>query len=887
MSPHQSSQQLLSILMLLTFMALILFSEPLTQLGFAHGFLYVPLLLLVHRLQQEHWIWPTTLVTLGLVVLGYFLSPPPPEGFAHVYVLANRLLSCLVLLATGYLLKQIHDHGQEQKRQQEELEAAIKEAQETREYFLSLAETLPISIWTASPDGRIDYTSPQMIQTAGISKQELMENWISYLHPDDQEKTAAAWSEALKYGHSYEVEHRFRQPDGNYSWYLLQAQPIKDEQGKIKSWLGSSVDISNQKQLMREKDQLVSRLNAVLESISDGFFTLDKNLHFTYVNSTAAETLGVNASALLHQAFVDQPLVYKNPEVIPRIQQTRATGLSNTFEQQIATGDWYLVSLYPFNDGVSVYFRNITKEHQAQQELNLLRTAVSRLNDVIIITEAEPISYPGPKIVYVNDAFERITGYSREEALGKSPRFLQGPNTDPIEVKRMGDALRLWQPVSGQLLNYKKNGEEFWFDLNIVPLANDKGWYTHWVAVERDITDQKQIQLQLSHAQRMESIGQLTGGIAHDFNNLLTVISGNTELLDEQLADQPRLQALAKTAVLAAERGAQLTRSLLTFARKQTLKPQTIQVNQLILDMQALINSSLGERYQLEVNLKDDLWLAGIDPSQLENTLLNLIINARDASPLGGKITLETRNVYLDSHYAQLNPEVTPGDYVAMLVTDEGSGIHPDILSKIFDPFFTTKDKTRGTGLGLSMAFGFIKQSGGHLTVNSKPGEGSCFSVFIPRATSQEQTVADLPPVTLPENADTQGQETLLVVEDNALVRNFAASQLKAAGYRVTTAENGEQALALFQKGDTFDLLFTDVIMPGQLNGLQLAEAALELQPGLPVIFTSGYTENALVDAAASGIGIDLLNKPYHRQELLERIQDALKKAQYKAKQDD
>ncbi|MBE0506245.1 MAG: PAS domain S-box protein [Marinospirillum sp.] len=513
------------------------------------------------------------------------------------------------------------------------------------------------------------------------------------------------------------------------------------------------------------------------------------------------------------------------------------------------------------------------KLQQDQEELALLRMAVSRLNDVIIITEAEPLGDLGPKIVFVNEAFERITGYSKEEVIGRSPRLLQGPDTQASELRRIGNALRQWQPVRGELLNYRKNGEPFWFELDIVPLADETGWFTHWVAVERDITQQKQMQQQLMHVQRMESVGQLTGGIAHDFNNLLTVISGNLELLVEQLAAQPQLQLLAKTSARAADRGTQLTRSLLTFAREQMLQPVEVCINQLIDDMLPLLESSVGERMNIKLYPGVNLWPALIDESYLESILLNLVINARDATPLGGAVILETANITLDENYAARNAEVTAGDYVMLVVSDSGSGIQPEIIDRIFDPFFTTKDKTRGTGLGLSMVFGFIKQSGGHISVYSEPGQGTCFRLYLPRATKDVRTSA-LPrrPVVA---AEPQGK-TLLVAEDNELVRAFAVSQLQATGYSVIAVETGDEALAVIKAGKAVDLLFTDVIMPGALNGLQLAEAVRQLKPELPVVFTSGFTADAFPHPAGQELPEKLLIKPYKRQDLLEAIASKL-----------
>lgn len=738
------------LLLILLPMLLILLADSLTQLGFAHGVLYSPLLLLTLLLRRRGFIYFSMLVALVFTWLGYLISPPAPEGFSFFYVLANRLLASGVIVATGVLLLYLHRVADERRNQQ------------TR---------------------------------------------------------------------------------------MLQQQ--------------------------QEQEQLLHRLNAVLESIADGFVTLDTELRFTYVNDAAVTVLQRSDETVLGQRIQDNWLVKQSPSVIDSAQRVLLKHQPEILKVEAATGAWYSVSFYPFEGGMSVYFRDITQEQQAQQELTLLRMAVSRLNDVIIITEAEPLTYPGPRIVFVNEAFERITGYSKEEVIGKSPRLLQGPDTSPAEMKRIGNALKQWQTVRGELLNYRKNGEAFWFELDIVPLADETGWFTHWVAVERDITQQKELQLQLQHIQRMESVGQLTGGIAHDFNNLLTVINGNLELLVEQLENQPRLQALAKTSARAADRGTQLTRSLLTFARKQMLQPVETRINRLIQDMMPLLKSSVGERMEIRLQPAEGLWSAMVDESYLESSLLNLVINARDAMPEGGVVLLETANVTLDKNYAARHPELIAGDYVMVAVSDNGSGIPADIIDRIFDPFFTTKDKTKGTGLGLSMVFGFIKQSGGHINVYSEAGQGTCFRLYLPRAgtTGAENETSEC--IDCFEKAG----KTLLVAEDNELVRDFAAAQLQAAGYQVVAVETGDQALALLEAGEPVDLLFTDVIMPGQLNGLQLAEAARKLRPDLPIIFTSGFTEQSIPHLLGEESSVKLLSKPYKRQELLQMIAVSLSAA--------
>jgi PAS domain S-box-containing protein len=380
-----------------------------------------------------------------------------------------------------------------------------------------------------------------------------------------------------------------------------------------------------------------------------------------------------------------------------------------------------------------------------------------------------------------------------------------------------------------------------------------------------------QAEAQLRAAQRMEAIGQLTGGVAHDFNNLLTVILGNAEMLVEGLTDDAQLRMLAEMTQTAAQRGAELTQRLLAFARRQPLDPAAVDVNALLGSMDALLRRTLGDEVEVELVRGGGLWRALVDAPQLENALLNLCLNARDAMPDGGRLTIETANAALDDAYAREAEEVEPGQYVMIAVSDTGVGMTEEVRARAFDPFFTTKAVGRGSGLGLSMVFGFVKQSRGHVRLYSEPGQGTTVRLYLPRAAAEPPAVASAVPEGLP-----RGAEAVLLVEDDTQVREHAARLLESLGYRVLAAPDGPSALALLREGKAVDLLFTDVVMPGGMNGRELADAARALRPGLPVLFTSGYTENAIVHHGRLDRGVLLLAKPYRRGELAAKLRQAL-----------
>ena len=380
---------------------------------------------------------------------------------------------------------------------------------------------------------------------------------------------------------------------------------------------------------------------------------------------------------------------------------------------------------------------------------------------------------------------------------------------------------------------------------------------------------------QLHQAQRLEAVGQLTGGIAHDFNNLLTVILGNAELLSERLASQPALQSLAQMTRTAAERGAELTQRLLAFARKQPLQPQPVDAHQLLAGMDALLRRTLPEDIELELVRGAGLWLALADPAQLESALLNLVLNARDAMPSGGRLTLETANTAIDQAYADQHADVLPGQYVLLSVSDTGTGMAQAQLARAFEPFYTTKPVGKGSGLGLSMVYGYARQSRGHVKLYSEVGHGTTVRLYLPRALVAAGA-SSAPAAAAHGDAELRGTALVLVVEDDDLVRRHAADALAALGYSVLLAAHGAAAMALLQERADIDLLFTDVVMPGGMNGRQLAEAALVLRPGLKVLYTSGYTENAIVHHGRLDPGVQLLPKPYRQIDLARKLRVVL-----------
>jgi signal transduction histidine kinase len=395
-------------------------------------------------------------------------------------------------------------------------------------------------------------------------------------------------------------------------------------------------------------------------------------------------------------------------------------------------------------------------------------------------------------------------------------------------------------------------------------------------AMVRRFQEMEATETRVRQAQKMEAIGQLTGGVAHDFNNILTVITGSIEMLSDGVKDRPLLAQITSMIGAAAARGADLTQRLLAFARQQPLRPRSTDINALVVETASLLRPTLGVQIEIESMLAHDAAPALIDSSQLSTAILNLALNARDAMPDGGKLTLETKNVVLDADYAAMNNDVEPGNYVMIAVSDTGEGIPGVLLDKVFEPFFTTKGLGKGSGLGLSMVYGFVKQSNGHIKIYSEQGHGTTVKLYLPQATGTPDTDADAPLAEAGITESWRGDETILIVEDDVLVREYVVTQIRRLGYRALTAGNAAEALAIIDGPDPIDLLFTDVIMPGGMNGRQLATEAVRRRPDLKVLYTSGYTENAIVHHGRLDAGVQLLPKPYLSADLARGIRTAL-----------
>ena len=487
---------------------------------------------------------------------------------------------------------------------------------------------------------------------------------------------------------------------------------------------------------------------------------------------------------------------------------------------------------------------------------------------------------PGGIITSWNPGAERIKGYAADEVIGRHfSTFYTEEDRDAGRPARALEAAARADKYESEGWRVRKDGSRFWASAVIDAIRNDHGEIVGFAKITRDLTEKRTIEEQLRQSQKMEAVGQLTGGIAHDFNNLLTIITGNIDIAGRSLAeggDTGRAQRAIGNAMRGAERAGALTQRLLAFSRRQPLAPKALDLDKVVAGMSDLLKRSLGELVRLEIVTSPGLWSVEADPNQIENALVNLAVNARDAMPAGGTLTIETANAHLDQGYAATHAEVPPGNYVVIAVSDTGMGMSKEVLARVFEPFFTTKEVGRGTGLGLSQVYGFVKQSGGHISVYSEEGRGTTVKLYLPRFTGDAPD--DFAVAGTGDASRGVRGETVLVVEDDEEVRAYAVEVLRDAGYRVIEAGDGGAALRILEQADQrVDLLFTDVVMPG-LSGRELSDRARELRPGLKILYTSGYTRNAIVHGGRLDPGVELLPKPFTSKDLTERVRDILDK---------
>src|SRR5881398_2478792 len=619
--------------------------------------------------------------------------------------------------------------------------------------------------------------------------------------------------------------------------------------------------------------------HALVEHSSDAVALLDETGAITYVSQAATRLLGYGVSELTGTnalGFLHPDDLALAQRLCGQLLDQPGTPLRTELRARHKDGSYHLVEAVAVNrlddpavGAVVANWRDITERLRAEQALRnseqSYRSLVDGVRDVIFALS------PGGEVTSLNPAFEEMTGFPPGEWVGRPFEALVHPEDVPLALELFGRVLRGEPRPTIQFRILTKTGPYRVAEFSASAQLRD-GKLLGILGIGRDVTERLGLEQQLRQAQKMEAVGRLAGGVAHDFNNILTAITGHAELLLEDLGLHDPRRADVDEIRRSAERAAGLTRQLLAFSRQQVLQPKVVDVNALVLDMDKLLRRLIGEDVELATVLDPTLGRVTADPGQLEQVIVNLAVNARDAMPQGGKLTLETRNIDLDSSYTLEHSLVKPGPYVQLTVSDSGIGMDEETQAHAFEPFFTTKPRGQGTGLGLAMVYGTVKQSGGFIWVYSEPGRGATFKIYLPRVDTPTE------PATLPAPTvqPARGSETVLLAEDEPAVRAIAQQALERQGYTVLAAPSGADALALAaQHGATIHLLLTDVVMPG-MSGRDLADRLTAQRPGIRVLYISGYTDNAIVRHGMLEPGLAYLQKPFRPHALVRKVREVL-----------
>jgi PAS domain S-box-containing protein len=660
-------------------------------------------------------------------------------------------------------------------------------------------------------------------------------------------------------------------PDGRV--WDEKGEPVFDADGRLLGVVEIALDITARmkaEEVLRESE---ARYRYLVENIEDLICTHDLEGNLLFVSPGPARKLGTTAAAMVGTNLRS----YLAPEVRDQFDAYLATirkdGRASGFMLvQRSNGEkrlWeYHNTLHSEKGAEPIVLglaRDVTERTRAEQVERRLATAIDQATEGVLITNTEGT------IQYVNPGLERMTGYRRDELLGQTPRILKSGEHDTAFYQQLWNTIKAGNTWSGRLTNRRKDGRLYHEDTTITPVKDASGKIMNFVAVKRDITEHLDLSRQLLQAQKMEAVGTLAGGVAHDFNNILQVALGYSELLlgDEELPGNYRadLQKILESA----KRGADLVQRLLTFSRKTEIKPQPLNLNRRITELRKMLERTIPKMIDIQLFLGENLATINVDPTQMDQILMNLAVNARDAMPEGGKLIVETANTILDEEYTRTHFDAKPGPHVLLTITDTGSGMGKDTLEHVFEPFYTTKAVGAGTGLGLAMVHGIVKQHGGHVTCNSELGRGTTFKIYFPALVSHEDigetTVSPMP---------RGGSETILLVDDEEFIRDLGSRILTHAGYTVITAPNGKEAVEVYPaRRNEIALVMLDLIMP-EMGGKQCLEGLLNLNPSVKVVIASGYSANDPTMVALAKQAKGFVNKPYNIRQVLQVVRDAL-----------
>jgi PAS domain S-box-containing protein len=750
--------------------------------------------------------------------------------------------------------------------ERKQAEARLKESGEKfRKAFMTGADAFYIA---TLDEGLIMEVNDRFQEVFGYRSDEVIgKTFIQLNLYADSADRARMVSEVKSKGYVRNMEIRARRKGGEI-FPLLISVNLLQESGEALI-LGVIRDITER----RLAEEALRLTQFSVEHASDAIFWMDPQGQIVYVNDAACRSLECSQEELLALSIPDIDPLFPKEAWGTFWEEIKPRG-SMTFETQHRTkhGRVFPVEItanYLEFNGKEYSFafaRDITERQRAEAEHVRLVTAIEQSAEAVVITN------PAGDIEYVNPAFTRITGYGREEVLGQNPRILKSDKQDPAFYQQLWATISKGQTWHGELINRRKDGKLYNEAMNIAPVRGAHGEVTHYIATKQDVTERKTLEVRLQQAAKMEAVGRLAGGVAHDFNNLLTIINGYSALVLDRLNSDDPMRGHLHEIMKAGDRAASLTRQMLAFSRQQVLAPRVLDLNALVADVEKMLRRLIGEDIDLAMVRDSALGQVKADRGQIEQILMNLAVNARDAMPEGGKLVIETANVELDDTYADRHTVVTPGRYVMLAVTHTGIGMDAETQSHIFEPFFTTKEKGSGTGLGLAMVYGTVKQSGGYVWVYSELGQGTTFKIYLPRV----EEVAESVQGSEVRGRSVTGSETILLVEDEGAVRALATSVLQDLGYKVLASTSPEDALHIGERHTgAIDLLLTDVVLLG-MSGWKVAEHLAFLRPTMKILYMSGHTDYAVARHGVLEAGTAFLRKPFTPASLARKVREVL-----------
>ncbi len=797
--------------------------------------------------------------------------------------------------AEDYLVKGQADAGQLRRSIRYALgrRSSENELRRGEERFQELTANIQQVLWMIdAKEAKVLYVSPAYESMWGRSCQSLLDDPQSYMegvHPLDQEMQRRENAAMYQTGH-IDAECRVLRPDGSVRWVWIRGYPIT-QQGQIVRLVGVIEDTTDRRRLTAERDALLARLQLQIQRMPLIYILFDADFRITDWNPAAEQTFGYTRQEALGKQPNDlnPPSVHaKALKIMDRIRAgdmaAHAINENLTKDGRSITCEWFNTPLMTEDgrfDGFLCLGRDLTEQKALQDAQARLAAAVEASEEQMrLLLESTGEGIYGIDMqghcTFINRAAAAMIGHDPAEVIGQDMHALihhHRPDGSPYPVEHC-PIYRAMQTQSGVRVRdevlWRRDGTSFAAEYSSFPVM--KGVESRGAVVTfQDITRVRQLEEQFRQAQKMEAVGQLAGGVAHDFNNLLTIISGYSEILLATLGSSDPMRVSVRAISEAGERAASLTRQLLAFSRKTVLEPKVLDLNEVVRETEKFLRRLIGEDVLLTAVLDPAVSRVKVDPGQLGQVLMNLAVNARDAMPTGGKLTVETRNVELDQEYARLHAEVKPGRYVLLSMADTGSGMTPEVKARIFEPFFTTKGVGKGTGLGLAVVLGIVKQSEGHVQVYSEPDIGTTFKLYFPAV--EEKVSA---PKGLDSGNGGRGTETVLLVEDEDGVRGLAVLVLQTYGYKVMAAGSGKEALRHVEKrSGGIDLLVTDVVMPG-MGGPELADALKPRFPQMKVLFSSGYTDDAVVRHGLLQEQVAFLQKPYTPLTLVKRVRQVL-----------